>query len=115
MDQDYQRILSQYANVAGVERPVEALGGASGSRSSCFVLLCVNKGPQGSKKLSEKQRESLYDDIVNHAQAYAIAQASVEEIDQLNILQASLLAMQRAVGVVLPPEHVLLMVTVVLN
>lgn len=51
-----------------------------------------------SKKLSEKVRASLYDVIIEKAVAYSIAEASVEEIDKLNILEATLLAMRRAVG-----------------
>jgi ribonuclease HII len=65
-------------------------------------------GLADSKKLSEKKREALYPLIKEHALYYAVAQASVEEIDRINILQASLLAMQRAInalGVI--PEHVL--------
>ncbi|MEQ1529956.1 MAG: ribonuclease HII [Methylococcales bacterium] len=54
-------------------------------------------GLADSKKLSEKQRDSLFDKIQNQSLCWAIAQASVEEIDRLNILQATLLAMQRAV------------------
>lgn len=51
-----------------------------------------------SKKLSEKRRELLFDEIVERAEAYCIATASVKEIDELNILQATMLAMQRAVS-----------------
>ena len=54
-------------------------------------------GLNDSKKLSEKKRTLLAVEIRAHAIAWAIAEASVEEIDRLNILQASLLAMQRAV------------------
>lgn len=50
-----------------------------------------------SKKISESRREKLYDEIIKKADAYCIASASVEEIDRLNILQASMLAMKRAV------------------
>lgn len=50
-----------------------------------------------SKKLSEKRREELYDVIIERAEAYCIAAASVEEIDRLNILNAAMLAMKRAV------------------
>ncbi len=53
-------------------------------------------GLNDSKKLSEKKREALYDEIVEKARAYCVASASVEEIERLNILQASLLAMKRA-------------------
>ena len=51
-----------------------------------------------SKKISEKRRELLYDDVIEKADAYCIATASVEEIDRLNILQATMLAMKRAVA-----------------
>lgn len=53
-----------------------------------------------SKTLSEKKRTALYPEIQSRARAWAISQSSVEEIDQLNILQASLLAMKRAVDLV---------------
>lgn len=49
-----------------------------------------------SKKISEKRRELLYDEIIDKADAYCIATASVSEIDELNILQATFLAMKRA-------------------
>ena len=55
------------------------------------------KGVADSKKLSAKKRDVLFDVIQSEAIAYAIGRADVDEIDQLNILQASLLAMQRAV------------------
>jgi|SRR5450830_1066171 len=54
-------------------------------------------GLADSKKLSEKKRDFLALQIKQHALAWAIASSSVEEIDQINILQASLLAMKRAV------------------
>ena len=52
---------------------------------------------QDSKKLTAKKRERLYDEIIESASAWAIGRASVEEIDQLNIYHASLLAMKRAI------------------
>ncbi len=54
-------------------------------------------GLRDSKKISEARRDSLAIEIKNHALAWSIAQCSEAEIDQLNILQASLLAMRRAV------------------
>lgn len=54
-------------------------------------------GVNDSKKLSEKKRESLFDVIVSEAEAYCIATASVEEIERLNILNAAMLAMRRAI------------------
>ncbi len=66
------------------------------------------KGLDDSKKLTEKRREQLFDEIVVKARSWCIARASVAEIDQLNILHASLLAMKRAVeGLSVQPEHVL--------
>lgn len=65
-------------------------------------------GLADSKKLSPRRREQLYDEIRAKALCCAIAEASVEEIDRLNILQATLLAMRRAVeGLRLKPAKVL--------
>ncbi len=50
-----------------------------------------------SKKISESRREKLYDEIISRADAYCVATASVQEIDELNILGATMLAMRRAV------------------
>lgn len=64
-------------------------------------------GLNDSKKLTEKQRERLFEEIREKAASFCIARATVAEIDRLNILQASLLAMHRAVqGLHLQPEHV---------
>ena len=62
-----------------------------------------------SKKLTEKQREKLFDIITEVAVDYAIASASVEEIEEINILNASMLAMKRAVeGLKTKPEYALI-------
>ena len=55
-------------------------------------------GLNDSKKLSEKKREALYDEICQKAFCYGIARAEVEEIEELNILQATFLAMNRAIS-----------------
>lgn len=55
------------------------------------------EGLNDSKKLTEKKREKLFDIIKEKAVAYAIAEASPEEIDEINILNASMLAMRRAI------------------
>lgn len=57
----------------------------------------VLEGLNDSKKLTPKKREKLFDLICENAVAYCIASASVEEIDELNILEADLLAMRRAI------------------
>ena len=65
-------------------------------------------GLNDSKKLSAKHREALFDEIRARALCFAIAEASVQEIDEINILQATLLAMKRAVEALrLPPKLVL--------
>lgn len=56
------------------------------------------EGLNDSKKLSEKKREALYDEITVKALAYGIAFASVEEIEERNILEATFLAMNRAIA-----------------
>ncbi len=64
-------------------------------------------GLADSKKLSEKRRDALAGEIRQRAVAWAVAEASVEEIDSLNILRASLLAMKRAVqGLAVQPQEV---------
>jgi ribonuclease HII len=65
-------------------------------------------GLNDSKKLTAKRREALFDEIRARALCFAIAEASVQEIDEFNILQATLLAMRRAVEALrLPPKLVL--------
>lgn len=67
------------------------------------------EGLDDSKKLSEKKREKLFDDIVNAAVSYGIAFASVEEIAEYNILGATFMAMNRAIGQLSPkPELALI-------
>ncbi|MCL2518083.1 MAG: ribonuclease HII [Oscillospiraceae bacterium] len=61
-----------------------------------------------SKKLSEKKREKLFEEITSNAVSYAIEYASVEEIDELNILNASMLAMRRAVEKLEPKPNLAL-------
>jgi ribonuclease HII len=65
-------------------------------------------GVNDSKKLSPARRDKLYDCIVAQARAWAVAEASVAEIEKLNILQASLLAMQRAIDQISLPWSVAL-------
>lgn len=65
-------------------------------------------GLADSKKLTARQRENLQWHIRDRSFAYAVASASAQEIDQMNILQASLLAMQRAVAALPIMPHVVL-------
>ena len=95
--------------VAGVDEA--GRGPLVGSVVAAAVILDPNNPIEGlndSKKLSEKKREMLFVEIQEKAVAWAIAEASHAEIDQLNILQASLLAMRRAVEALnIQPQHVL--------
>ena len=66
-------------------------------------------GLADSKKLSEKRRLALYDEIKGKALAWRLGRAEPDEIDQLNILHATMLAMQRAVaGLTIQPDYVLI-------
>lgn len=95
--------------MAGVDEA--GRGPLAGPVVAAAVMLDENqaiKGLADSKKLSAARREALFDEIRAKALCFAIAEASVEEIDSINILQATLLAMQRAVaGLRLPPKLVL--------
>jgi len=95
--------------IAGVDEA--GRGPLVGSVVAAAVILDPDNPIEGlndSKKLTEKKREKLFIEIQEKALAWAIASASHEEIDQINILQASLLAMRRAVEALkLQPEHVL--------
>ena len=67
------------------------------------------EGLNDSKKLTEKKREALFEVICESAIAYCIAEASVEEINELNILEADLLAMRRAIdGLSVKPDLALI-------
>lgn len=95
--------------VAGVDEA--GRGPLVGSVVAAAVILDPNNPIEGlndSKKLTEKKREKLFIEIKEKALAWAIAEATHQEIDEFNILQASLLAMRRAVEALkLVPEHVL--------
>lgn len=95
--------------IAGVDEA--GRGPLVGSVVAAAVILDPNQPIEGlndSKKLTEKKREKLFVEIQEKALAWSIAEASAKEIDEINILQASLLAMRRAVeGLAVLPEHVL--------
>ena len=84
--------------IAGVDEA--GRGCLAGPVYAAAVILTSDHGIVGlndSKQLSEKKREKLFGEIQSKALAWSIARAEPEEIDRINILQASLLAMQRAV------------------
>ena len=95
--------------IAGVDEA--GRGPLAGPVIAAAVILDADNPISGltdSKKLSEKRRELLADMIKEKALAWAIGRAEVEEIDTINILQASLLAMQRAVATLsIKPQQIL--------
>jgi ribonuclease HII len=95
--------------IAGVDEV--GRGSLAGSVVAAAVILDPSKpiaGLADSKKLTERKREQLGEIIQQQALSWSIAEASVAEIDELNILQATLLAMQRAVaGLHIKPGEVL--------
>lgn len=95
--------------IAGVDEA--GRGPLAGRVFAAAVVLDVTRPIEGlndSKKLSAKKRETLAEIIKTHALAWHISAASVEEIDSLNILQATLLAMRRAVdGLGVLPSEIL--------
>ena len=87
-----------FERVCGVDEA--GRGPLAGPVCAAAVILprgCVIDGLNDSKQLSEKRREALYDEIISRAERYGIAFASVEEIERLNILGATYLAMNRAI------------------
>ncbi|MCG8535192.1 MAG: ribonuclease HII [Pseudomonadales bacterium] len=80
-------------------------GPLAGAVVAAAVIVDPNNPIEGltdSKKLTEKKRDALFDIIKRDAKAWAIGRAEVEEIDELNILHASMLAMKRAVEQLTP-------------
>lgn len=102
-------LRKEYPVICGVDEA--GRGPLAGDVYAAAVVLDDNtliEGLNDSKKISEKNREILYDIIIEKADAYCIATASVDEIDSMNILQATMLAMSRAVsGLVRKPDYAL--------
>ncbi|CRM50081.1 Ribonuclease HII [Pseudomonas sp. 31 R 17] len=98
MGLDFSLVAQAHELVAGVDEV--GRGPLCGAVVTAAVILDPNRpilGLNDSKKLTEARREKLYDEICEKALSWHIARAEVEEIDELNILHATLLAMQRAV------------------
>ncbi|NMP16798.1 ribonuclease HII [Thalassotalea sp. Y01] len=102
-------IRPDVAVIAGVDEV--GRGPLVGAVVTAAVILDPNNPIEGltdSKKLSEKKRNALAIEIREKSLAYCIGRAEPEEIDQINILQATMVAMQRAVaGLPITPQHVL--------
>ena len=91
--------MRQLQWIAGVDEA--GRGPLIGSVVAAAVILDPSlpiEGLNDSKKLTAKKREKLFEEIQQKALAWSIAEASHEEIDEINILQATMLAMQRAVA-----------------
>jgi ribonuclease HII len=110
MDDDYLIKLTQNGLIAGVDEA--GRGPLAGPVVAAAVILDPLRPIDGladSKILSERKRDSLFELIKAHALSWSLGMASVEEIDELNILQATLLAMQRAIyGLAIQPDQVLI-------
>jgi ribonuclease HII len=102
--------VSCYQGLLGAGVDEVGRGPLAGDVVTAAVILDPDNPIEGlndSKKLTEKRRDSLFDEIQEKAKSFCIARCSIAEIDELNILQASLLAMKRAVeGLHIQPEHV---------
>ncbi len=95
---DFSLVAQAHELVAGVDEV--GRGPLCGAVVTAAVILDPSRpilGLNDSKKLTEARREKLYDEICEKALSWHIARAEVEEIDELNILHATMLAMQRAV------------------
>ncbi len=99
-----------YQNVCGVDEAGRGpLCGPVVAAACLLPVDCQIEGLNDSKKLTEKKRELLFDVITEKAISYSVAQASVEEINRLNILEATLLAMRRAIaGLDVPADFALI-------
>lgn len=101
---------SGYSIICGVDEA--GRGPLAGHVYAAAVVLKkgqIIEGVNDSKKLSEKKREALFDKIINEAEDFSVACASASEIDEYNILNATFLAMKRAVdGLKTKPEYAMI-------
>lgn len=106
LDYSHERAAREagYKTVCGVDEA--GAGPLAGPVYAAAVVLpegCVIEGLDDSKKLTGKKREALFDEIREKAVAYSVASVSEREIDALDILNARMLAMQRAINALSPP------------
>lgn len=99
-----------YLHICGVDEAGRGpLCGPVVAAACILPIDCEIDGLNDSKKLSEKKREALFDVITEKAVSFSIAQATVEEINEFNILEATLLAMRRAIeGLDIPADFALI-------
>lgn len=109
---EFEEMFSKqgYKAICGVDEA--GRGPLAGSVFAAAVILpegLVIEGVTDSKKLTEKKREELFEIIKEKATAWCVASASVEEIEEMNILQADMLAMKRAVeGLSVPADFAMI-------
>lgn len=97
---EYDNIISGETGLVLCGVDEAGRGPLAGPVYAAAVILpenCNINGLNDSKKLTEKKREKLFDEIIEKAAAYSIAAASVDEIEEINILKAAMLAMKRAI------------------
>lgn len=111
-DYEYEKaaVLSGFNTICGVDEA--GRGPLAGPVCAAAVILpedTVIEGLDDSKKLSEKKRERLYDEITEKAVAYCVAYGTLEEIESVNILEATFLAMNRAIdGLKVKPDFAII-------
>lgn len=107
LDFEEKAIQKGYTSVCGVDEA--GRGPLAGPVCAAAVILPPHteiEGVNDSKKLSEKKREALFDVICKNAVSWSVAFATVEEIEDINILNAAMLAMKRAVeGLFVPADY----------
>jgi len=98
LDIDFDRRYDSYGVVCGTDEAGRGpLCGPVVAGACILPKEYVPDGLDDSKKLSEKKREKLFDEITSNALSYGIGVSTAQEIDEMNILNASLLAMRRAI------------------
>ena len=111
-DYEYEKaaVLSGFNTICGVDEA--GRGPLAGPVCAAAVILpedTVIEGLDDSKKLSEKKRERLYDEIIERAVAYCVAYGTLEEIESVNILEATFIAMNRAIdGLEVKPDFAII-------
>ena len=105
-----EKLEKGYLHICGVDEAGRGpLCGPVVAAACILPIDCEIEGLNDSKKLSEKKRDALFDIITEKAISFSIAQATVEEINALNILEATLLAMRRAIeGLDTPADFALI-------
>lgn len=104
-----QRLSEGYGYICGIDEAGRGPLCGPVVAAACILPVDVDlPGLNDSKKLSPKKRAELFEAIKEKAVAFSIGYADVEEIDRINILEATLLAMRRAVdGLSVPPDYLL--------